>query len=134
MRRASPTTLCVFLCYATGSEFVTIQTSFDGVSNYMMTRTNLIAASEYDLVDFEINESRIWGLWCNSQVEFNISSISLQPEHGVSWTSAALEPPQDRFTLSGEQAMDPKQAYCSFIFHPGKFQKSVISKALVVSI
>lgn len=67
LRRASPTMLCAFLCYSMGSEFVTIETQWDGGAHYSLVSTNIIQAPQFDLVDFEINDSRIWALWCNSQ-------------------------------------------------------------------
>lgn len=68
--------------------------------NYSLDRLMMIAAPEYDLVDFEINESRIWGLWCNSHGEFNISSHFLNATltDGANWITAALEPPPDRYS------------------------------------
>ncbi|XP_037026302.1 nuclear pore complex protein Nup160 homolog isoform X2 [Bradysia coprophila] len=110
LRRSSPTTICAYLCYSMGSEFVTIQT-------------------QYDLVDFEVNDNRIWGLWCNPQGEYNICSYSFLSSSG--WVSAAMEPPPDRCIVV-ENGCDPKQIYCSYIFHPGKFQRSVIDQALMM--
>lgn len=67
LRRASASMICAFLCYSTGSEFMTIRTTTDESSNYIMQRIDMIPAPEFDLVEFDINEYRIWGLWCNSQ-------------------------------------------------------------------
>lgn len=122
--------ICAFLCHSMGSEFVTIQTNWDGSSNYSLVRVHFIPGPQYDLVDFEINDYRIWGLWCNSQGEFNVSSYSLTPN--ITWISAILESPPDRYSVTVEHGMDPRQTYCSYIFHPGKFQRNVIAKALVV--
>lgn len=133
IRRASETTLCAFLCHSLGSEFVTLQIHWDGNNTYTLIRTNLIAAPQYDLVDFEINDSRIWALWCNSQGEFNVSSYFLTPGYSINWVPAALESPPDRYSVTVEHGMDPRHTFCSYIFHPGKFQRSVIAKALVVS-
>lgn len=132
IRRASETTLCAFLCHSLGSEFVTLQIQWDGNNTYSLVRTKLIAAPQYDLVDFEINDSRIWALWCNSQGEFNVSSFFLTPGYSINWVPAALESPPDRYSVSVEHGMDPRHTFCSYIFHPGKFQRSVIAKALVV--
>lgn len=129
LRRSSPTTICAYLCYSMGSEFVTIQTQWDGTTNYSMIRVKVIKAPQYDLVDFEVNENRIWGLWCNPQGEYNICSYSFVS--GSGWISAAMEPPPDRCIVV-ENGCDPKQIYCSYIFHPGKFQRSVIDQALMV--
>lgn len=112
-----------------GSEFVTIQTQWDGTTNYSMIRVNVKKAPQYDLVDFEVNDHRIWGLWCNPQGEYNICSYSFLSSSG--WISAAMEPPPDRCIVV-ENGNDPKQTYCSYIFHPGKFQRSVIDQALMV--
>lgn len=68
LRRASSTLICAFLCASSGSEFVTIRTINDG-GNYTMHRLDLVPAPEFDLVEFDVNENRIWGLWCNSQGE-----------------------------------------------------------------
>lgn len=97
-----------------------------------MTRTNMIPAPQYDLVDFEINDTRIWGLWCNSQGFFNVSSFSLTPGNGFNWITAALEPPPDQYSIPVERGVDPREAFCSYIFHPGKFQRNVIAKALTI--
>lgn len=129
--RSSSTTICAYLCYSMGSEFVTIQTQWDGATNYSMIRVKVIKAPQYDLVDFEVNDHRIWGLWCNPQGEYNISSYSFA--YNGSWISAAMEPPPDRCIVI-ENGCDPKQIYCSYIFHPGKFQRSVIDQALMVLI
>lgn len=112
-----------------GSEFVTIKTQWDGATNYSMIRVKVIKAPQYDLVDFEVNDNRIWGLWCNPQGEYNICSYSFLSSGG--WISAAMEPPPDRCIVV-ENGCDPKQIFCSYIFHPGKFQRSVIDQALMV--
>lgn len=77
----------------------------------------MIAAPEYDLVDFEINESRIWGLWCNSHGEFNISSHFLNATltDGANWITAALEPPPDRYSSVNRQ-FDLNHNFISFVF------------------
>lgn len=130
LRRAGPNVLCAFLCNASGSEFVTIRIESDG-NGFVMHRIDLIPAPEFDLIEFDINEQRIWGLWCNSQGEFNVSSFSLMPNNGSNWVTAGLEALPDR---KMEDGTDPRQAYCSYIFYPGRFQRDVIDRALIVSI
>lgn len=121
--------LCAFLCNSNGSEFITIRIVEDG-NSFTLQRVDLIPAPEFDLVEFDINDNRIWGLWCNSQGEFNVSSFSLLPNNGSNWVSAGLEALPERKI---EQAIDPRQAYCSYIFYPGRFQREVIDRALIVS-
>lgn len=157
LRRASSTMICAFLCLSTGSEFVTIRTEPDGLTGYSLQRIDLIPAPEFDLVEFDVNENRIWGLWCNSQGmtiidvnvcendcneihdffyspsgDFNVSSFSLKPNNGSDWVSAGLEILPERF-VKVEEGIDPRQAFCSYIFYPGRFQRDVIDKALIVS-
>lgn len=128
LRRASPDTLCAFLCNSIGSKFVTFQTIREGV-NYSIHRINTIPAPEFDLIEFDVNESRIFGLWCNSQGEFNATGYSLLPNSEANWTSAAMELLPERKI---EPETDPRQTYCSYIFYPGRFQREVIDRALVM--
>lgn len=130
LRRQPDGTLCTFLSYSLGAEFVTIRTDWDGESRYQLVRTSVIQAPQYDLVDFEVDERRVWALWCNAQGEFNVSSYSLVPGFGLNWVNAPLETPAD--AIQHEPTTDPKDVYCAHIFHPGKFQRNVIAKALVV--
>lgn len=64
--------------------------------------------------------------------EYNASSFSLIPNNGSNWVTAGLEILPDRY-VKVEEGLDPRQAYCSYIFHPGRFQRAVIDKALIVS-
>lgn len=121
--------LCAFLCSARGSEFVTIRVVNDGTS-ITLQQINVIPSQEFDLIEFDVNHKRIWGLWCNSQGEFNVSSYSLVSNGGYNWTSAGLEILPERKIEAGS---DPRQAFCSYIFYPGRFQREVIDRALVVS-
>lgn len=104
-------------------------------SGYQLTREKLISGlHQSDLVDFEVSETKIWALWSNAEAEFNISNYSLTRDSGFNWVSAAMEPPPDRFSLANvnDATLDPREAYCSYIFHPGKFDRFVISKALAM--
>lgn len=130
LRRQPDGTLCTFLSYSLGAEFVTIRTDWDGEARYQLVRTSVIQAPQYDLVDFEVDDRRVWALWCNAQGEFNVSSYSLVPGFGLNWVNAPLEAPAD--AIQHEPTTDPKDVYCAHIFHPGKFQRNVIAKALVV--
>lgn len=122
--------LCAFLSNAKGSEFVTIRIANDGTV-FSLQQINVIPSPEFDLIEFDVNHKRIWGLWCNSQGEFNVSSYSLVSNGGYNWSSAGLESLPERKI---EAISDPRQAYCSYIFYPGRFQREVIDRALIVSI
>lgn len=129
LRSSSPGALCAFLCNSGSSKFVTIRTIREA-SGYSLQSVNTIPAPEFDLVEFDVNENRVWGLWCNSQGEYNISSYLLLANSESNWISAALETLPER---KMEPETDPRQANCSYIFYPGRFQRDVIDRALVVS-
>lgn len=113
---------------------IDVQTDQGSSSNAMaFVRRKVISAPQLDLADFDASKTRIWGLWCNAEGEFSISNFSLIRGMGMNWVSAAMEPPPDRYCVGIEQGMDPREAYCSYIFHPGKFERCVIAKALFVS-
>lgn len=130
LRKAASDLLCVFLENAKGSEFVTIRVVNDGTS-VSLQHINVIPSPEFDLVEFDVTPKRIWGLWCNSQGEYNVSSYSLDASGGYKWSSAGLECLAERKIEPGS---DPRHAFCSYIFYPGRFQRDVIDRALVVSL
>jgi nuclear pore complex protein Nup160 len=124
-------TLCVFLSYGSSSEFQLFTPIWDDNNVLSIVPTNLINAPQHDLVDFELTEDRLWGLWCNSEGDMHISAYVFEAITLECWRTAILE------GFSGkrraiEADMDAKYNYCSIIFRPGKFQASTISKALMV--
>lgn len=129
LRKAAPDVLCAFLCSAKGSEFITIRVTSEDGTSISLQQISVIPSPEFDLIEFDVNYKRIWGLWCNSHGEYNVSSYSLV-SNGVTWSSAGLESLPERKIEPGS---DPRQAYCSYIFYPGRFQREVIDRALVVS-
>lgn len=112
---------------------MTIRTQSDDETHFQLIRSEVVQAPQFDLVDFEVDDRRVWALWCNAQGEFNISSYSLVAGGGggMNWVNAPLEPASHAGQV--EPTTDPKDVYCSHIFYPGKFQRNVIAKALVVS-
>ncbi|XP_059616440.1 nuclear pore complex protein Nup160 homolog [Phlebotomus argentipes] len=134
LRCGKSNTICAFMCYASGCEFVFVSIQPDplGGSNHTLSIMNIILAPNYDLVEYQLTENRIWGLFCNSEGEYKVSSVCFVPGMGVDWTCAALDPLPDRFSVQMEMTTDPRQAYCSYIFQPGRFQRNVIGKALVM--
>lgn len=131
LRMASPEMLCAFLASPLGSEFVTVRIVVEA-NTFALHRINTIPAPQFDLVEFVCcGESRIWGLWCNSHGEFNVSSYSLVSNGGFNWATAGLETLPERKI---DEDSDPRQSFLSYIFYPGRFQREVIDRALVVSI
>ncbi|XP_067639989.1 nuclear pore complex protein Nup160 homolog [Eurosta solidaginis] len=132
LRKINDQSVCAFLSHATKSEFVCIDIHTDAGNSpglNLIYRKN-IPAPLLDLADFAVAESRIWALWTNAEGEFSISNYPLMRGLGISWTTVALEAPPDRYCISNEHSMDPREAYCNYIFQRGKFGREVIAKAL----
>lgn len=135
LRAISENSFCAFLSYASCSEFVNInirEKSDNNNCGFDIDCRKIINAPPLDLTDFEVCKSRIWALWSNAEGEWSISSFPLSHGKALNWTSAAMEPPPYRCYFGSESAVDPREAYCSYIFQLGKFTKSVIAKALYV--
>lgn len=76
-------------------------------------------------------------MWSNPDGETVVRHRRLRDEtthsHGTNWTQVVPETPPDRnFDPSSQVNVDPKQAYLSYIFQPGKFPLSIINRALTV--
>lgn len=130
-KSTTSSTLCVFLSYGNGSEFQLFKPTWDGGNTFAIVPANLVTAPQYDLVDFELTDEKLWGLWCNSEGDMHISAYVFEPISKECWRTAVLEGiSRKRRTVEAE--MDAKHIYCSNIFRPGKFQATTISKALMV--
>lgn len=121
--------ICAFLNFSTGcSEFATFETfSLNGV--FTIAQTSTIPAPQFDLVDYQLVRNRIWALWCNSDGDFDVSTICLNAG-SINWVSVALEMPPDQSDINAN--VHARQEYCSYIFSPGRFQAITIAKALVM--
>lgn len=137
LRKIDDHNFCVFLSHERESEFICLsiichQMSDTNTKTLGLAVRHKVPAPQIDLADFDATCSHIWTLWSNAEGEFNVSAIFLDTDSSVKWVSAALEPPPDRYCLTIEQGVDPREAYCSYIFHPGRFDRNVIAKALYV--
>lgn len=125
-------TICVYLSYGGFSEFQLFRPIWEDDSNSLtIAPTSLLNAPQHDLVDFELTEERLWGLWSNSEGDMHISAYEFGSMQDEFWRTAILEGISGK-RMSIEAEMDAKHVYCSIIFQPGKFQASTISKALMV--
>lgn len=140
------TTLCAFLSHSLGAEFVTIRCGIspstrespDANAGFHMQRVACIPAPPNDLVDFELSGQRLWALWCTAHGDFTVASYALgaPPAAGAAalcWQNATLEQPFEQPSPIGlAHSADPKETYCASIFYPGRFQRDVIAKALLM--
>ncbi|KAH8306666.1 hypothetical protein KR044_006051 [Drosophila immigrans] len=133
MRKVDEQSFCVFLSQK-NPEFICLSI----VCNFSETNARTVSlavkykmpAPQMDLADFDATATHIWTLWSNAEGDFNVSAIFLGANHTIKWVTASLEPPPDRCCLTMEQGVDPREAYTSYIFHPGRFDHNVIAKAL----
>nr|ACM79338.1 nucleoporin 160 kDa [Drosophila melanogaster] len=131
LRKISDQNFCLFLSHNSRAEFicVSIMPDADDASVINLVQ-NMVPAPQTDLVDFDATSSHIWALWSNAEGDFHVSAAYFASNNAIKWVSAALEPPPDRYCLTMEQGVDPRETYCSYIFHPGRFDRNVIAKAL----
>ncbi|XP_017059294.1 nuclear pore complex protein Nup160 homolog [Drosophila ficusphila] len=131
LRKISDQNFCLFISNDRRSEFICVSIVADSNENSGISLTqNSVPAPQMDLIDFDATSSHIWALWSNPAGDFNVSAIYFASNNAIKWVSAALEPPPDRYCLTMEQGVDPRESYCSYIFHPGRFDRNVIAKAL----
>ncbi|KAH8376726.1 hypothetical protein KR093_001073, partial [Drosophila rubida] len=134
MRKVDDKSFCVFLSHEKNAEFICLSIvcniSETNAKTISLTVKHRVPAPQMDLADFDATASHIWTLWSNAEGDFNVSAIFLGINRTIKWVTAALEPPPDRYSLTIEQGLDPREAYTSYIFHPGRFDHNVIAKAL----
>ncbi|XP_030384092.1 nuclear pore complex protein Nup160 homolog [Scaptodrosophila lebanonensis] len=134
LRKIDEHNYCIFLSHDIGAEFICVSivshTTESNAQTLSLVVQYIVPAPQMDLADFNATRSYIWALWSNAEGEFYVSTIFLSSDMTIRWVSAALEPPPERYCLTIKQGVDPKEAYCSYIFHPGRFDRNVIAKAL----
>jgi nuclear pore complex protein Nup160 len=87
---------------------------------------------QQDLVDFAVGGGQLWAVWRTAQGDAAVSCAHLDSS-SPEWQPAILEQPPERDYVVTDDETDPRQAYVSYIFHPGQFPVTVIAKALGVS-
>ncbi|XP_017032815.1 nuclear pore complex protein Nup160 homolog [Drosophila kikkawai] len=135
MRKINDRDYCLFISHDNGAEFICLSivpNSEDHKGIMLVTHEETAeAAPQMDLINFDATDSHIWALWSNAEGEFHVSAGHMSSKKVVKWVSAALEAPPDRYSLTIDQDhVNPREAYCSYIFHPGRFDRHVITKAL----
>lgn len=127
--------LGIFLCFSTECQFIVMQVT-DCSGSFRLTRLfNIQAETGQDLVDFALCQSQLWAVWRNTQGETEVATVNIHPARpggNTFWPKAVLEPGPDREFVLNDSMTDPRQAYVSYIFHPGRFSLPVIIKALSI--
>ncbi|KAH8248893.1 hypothetical protein KR032_004033 [Drosophila birchii] len=136
LRKINDRDYCLFISHDNGAEFICLSIVSDPGDNgkgiSLVTHEETAeTAPQMDLINFDATSSHIWALWSNAEGEFHVSAGHLSSSKVVKWVTAALEAPPDRYSLTLDQDhVNPREAYCSYIFHPGRFDRHVITKAL----
>ncbi|KAJ9580150.1 hypothetical protein L9F63_004167, partial [Diploptera punctata] len=122
--------LGVFLCFASESEVCILKpVNESGVFKFIRQCT--VFAPDHDLVDFALGGGQLWAVWRTTQGDAAVSCARLD-SNSPEWQPAVLEQPPERDYVVTDPDTDPRQAYISYIFHPGQFPLSIITKALSI--
>lgn len=127
--------LGAFLCFSTECQFVVLQVTYLSGSFRPTRLFSIRAPSGQDLVDFALCQTQLWAVWRNTQGDTAVSTVNIRPSPAGGdsyWRPAVLEPGPDREFILNDTMTDPRQAYVSYIFHPGRFSLPVIMKALSI--
>lgn len=120
--------LGVFLCFASESE-VCVLKPVSELGVFKLIRQCTVYAPDQDLVDFALGSGQLWAVWRTAQGDAAVSCARLDSS-SPDWQPAILEQPPARDFVVTDAGTDPRQAYISYIFHPGQFPLTVIAKAL----
>ncbi|PNF18521.1 Nuclear pore complex protein Nup160-like protein [Cryptotermes secundus] len=120
--------LGVFLCFASESE-VCVLKPVSELGVFKLIRQCTVYAPDQDLVDFALGSGQLWAVWRTAQGDAAVSCARLDSS-SPEWQPAILEQPPERDFVVTDSGTDPRQAYISYIFHPGQFPLTVIAKAL----
>ncbi|KAJ8959900.1 hypothetical protein NQ318_011637 [Aromia moschata] len=127
----SESIIAVYMSFTTGSRFYILKPVISG-QQIRIVRLNTLYPSENDLIDFAIQTNRLWSAWRSEDGECVVYTASYKSNN---WTRVILEtlPDEDPLNMSDmDEHYEPRQFYLDYIFHPGRFPLSVISKALSI--
>ncbi|XP_046999386.1 nuclear pore complex protein Nup160 homolog [Schistocerca americana] len=122
-------TLCVYLNFSQFSEVHLIKL-VNREGTFVFENVFVIDALPHDLIDLSIGSQRIWALWRTTEGNTLVSSIVLNyKDHG--WQFSLLEklPSIEACVSAG---MDIAEECLNYIFYPGRFPLSVITKAVTI--
>lgn len=126
--------LATFLKFNSRCEFCILKPIQDnGVFKFKRLCTKF--APDQHLVDFFFTITRLWAVWRTTDmdtVEVTHAQLSLSSGMRVNseWETAILEQTPDRDYILNDADTDPRQAYINYIFYPGQFSLTDITKAL----
>ncbi|KAF3422683.1 hypothetical protein E2986_06785 [Frieseomelitta varia] len=125
--------LGIFLKFNTRCEFSILKPiQENGMFKFVRVCTKF--AQDQHLVDFFFTTTRLWAVWRTTDmdtVEVTHAQLSLTGARVNSeWEAAVLEQTPDRDYILSDADTDPRQAYINYIFQPGQFSLTDITKAL----
>ncbi|XP_033337859.1 nuclear pore complex protein Nup160 [Megalopta genalis] len=124
--------LGTFLKFTTRCEFSILKPVLEnGVFKFSRLCTRF--AQDQHLVDFSFTTTRLWAVWRTTDmdtVEVTHAQLSLNGARVNSeWETTVLEQTPDREYVVSDPDTNPRRAYINYIFQPGQFSLSDITKA-----
>ncbi|XP_012270896.1 nuclear pore complex protein Nup160 homolog [Orussus abietinus] len=127
--------LGTYLKFLSGCEFSILKPVLDA-GTFKFIRMCTIIAPDQHLVDFSFTSTRLWAVWRTTEMDTVAVTHARLPLSGEQvnseWETAVLEHPPDRDYIVSDPGTDPRQAYISYIFHPGQFSLTDITRALSI--
>eukprot|EP00095_Tigriopus_kingsejongensis_P000570 snap_masked-scaffold372_size192401-processed-gene-0.15 protein:Tk00570 transcript:snap_masked-scaffold372_size192401-processed-gene-0.15-mRNA-1 annotation:"nuclear pore complex protein nup160-like protein" len=126
--------LALFLCFSQHCQFCIIRPQMvDG--QFQLDHLATVHAPELDLVDFQVSPSHLWALWTNQEGEpvlkyTTFSSSSSDKTTG--WNNVVFEDELDPDFAPYGPGIDPRQAYLTQLFAPGRFSIQTLAKTVSI--
>ncbi|GAB6031618.1 hypothetical protein CHUAL_009380 [Chamberlinius hualienensis] len=123
--------LGAFLYLMDQSVFIIFQLS-NVLGEYRFRLLKAIYSHDLDLIDFSLTTTHLWSMWTNGDSQPLVKHCSVDNEmiDSTGWRTVTLENPIEKDFYLPEGLMDPREAYCQYIFHPGRFSLQTITKAI----
>lgn len=127
--------LGTYLKFASGCEFSVLK-PVQEAGLFKFVRICTLFAPDQHLVDFSFTTTRLWAVWRTTDMDTVAVTHARLPLNGAQvnseWETAVLDQPPDRDYIVSDAGTDPRQAYISYIFHPGQFPLADITRALSI--
>ncbi|KAF7387510.1 hypothetical protein HZH68_013187 [Vespula germanica] len=127
--------LGTFLKFGASCEFSILKpVQENGIFKFIRLCT--LFSPDQHLVDFSFTDTHLWAVWRTKDMDSVAVTHAHLPVNGMhinsEWETVILEQPPDRDYIVSDPGTDPRQAYISYIFHPGQFSLTDITKALSI--
>lgn len=128
--------LCAYFKLEIRCEFTILKVAQEAGMFKLLRMCTLLAPNQY-LVDFSFTTTRLWTVWRTTDIDTVAVMHAQLPldnngQVNCEWHSAVLAQPPDKDYIMSDSSTDPRQAYINYIFHPGQFSLTDITRALSI--